>query len=211
MRVALLHGWGMDRGTWDAVIPLLGGFDCHADDRGYFGPAEPVTGADIVATHSLGALRALASPPPGCRGLVVINGFDCFARRDDFPDGVPPLATDRMAERLQADADAEVTRFRLRIGAPPPPPIAGRARLLADLDFLRAWDGRGRWQLPLLLLGGAQDLVVRPAHQSACFADRPDALRRTLPDEGHLLPLTAPDHCAAAVREMATLLSGNAP
>lgn len=207
MKLALLHGWGMDRSSWDAVIPLLGELACHADDRGYFGAPEPAGRADIVVTHSLGALRALAAPPPGCRGLVVINGFDCFAQRDDFPAGVPSIVTERMAERLREDAQAELTRFRLRIGAPPPPPITAPDRLLADLEFLRSSDGRGRWQGPLLLLGGTDDLVVRPPHQAAFFADRPDAIRRTLAGEGHLLPLTAPEACADAIRTLAGQLA----
>jgi pimeloyl-[acyl-carrier protein] methyl ester esterase len=207
MKIALLHGWGMDRTTWDAVIPLLGEFACHADDQGYFGPPEPAGPADLAVTHSLGALRALAAPPPGCRGLVVINGFDCFAQRGDFPEGVPDLTTERMAQRLKDDPQAELTRFRLRIGAPQPPPITAPERLLADLEFLRSSDGRGRWQGPLLLLGGGEDLVVRPPHQSACFADRPDTPRETLPGHGHLLPLTAPEACARAIRSLAASLA----
>lgn len=206
MRIALLHGWGMDRQTWDAVIPLLPEFVCQADDRGYFGPAEAASPADLVVTHSLGALRALHTPPEGCRALVVINGFDRFGQAPDFPDGVPGIATTRMAERLEADAQAELTRFRLRIGAGAPRPIADRAALLADLDFLRSFDGRGLWQGPLLLLGGDADLVVRPAHQAACFADRPEALRSTIRGGGHLLPVTAPDACAAAIRQMAGMI-----
>jgi len=203
VKVGLLHGWGFDRHVWDAVIPLLEGLDCHTGDRGYFGAPCAVETADIVVTHSLGTLHALAHPPRGCRALVAINGFDCFAQRDDFPDGVSPLSTGRLAERLAADPAAELTRFRTRCGGTQPPPITGRAALFADLDFLREWDGRGRWSGSLLLLGGAEDPVVTPAHQQACFADRPDARRLTFPGQAHLLPLTAPADCAAAIRAMA--------
>lgn len=203
MRVALLHGWGMDRHTWDAVIARLPEFTCEADDRGYFGPALAAGAADLVVTHSMGALRALASLPHGARGLVAINGFDRFAQAPDYPDGVPAISTGRMAERLAQDPQAELTRFRLRTGSTPPPPITDAQTLEADLAMLREWDGRGRWQGPLLLLGGADDRVVRTAHQAASFADRSDALRRTVPGAGHLLPLTAPDLCAAAIRELA--------
>jgi len=207
VRIALLHGWGFDRHFWDAVIARLDGFGCRADDRGYYGAAEPAPAADLVVAHSLGTLRALAAPPAGCRGLLAINGFDCFARRDDFPHGVAPLSLGRMRARLLADPAAELAGFRARVGAPPPPPITGLASLLADLDELRDRDGRGRWSAPLMLLDGAEDRVVNAAHRAACFADRPEAPRRTVAGAGHVLPLTAPDLCADAIRAFAAILA----
>lgn len=206
MRIALLHGWGFDASLWQAVTPLLAGFDCRTDERGYFGPTQEAGAADLVVTHSLGTLRALAAPPPGCRGIVAINGFDCFAARADFPAGVPTRLLDRMLARLDSDAEATLNDFRARCGAPEAPTLADPHALRADLRLLRDGDGRGLWRGPLALLSGDADPIVTPAHQAACFADRADAVRGSVPGGGHLLPLTAPAECADAIRALAARL-----
>lgn len=206
MRIALLHGWGFDASLWQSVIPLLAEFDCRADDRGYFGAAQTAGTADLVVTHSLGTLRALAAPRPGCRGIVAINGFDCFAAHADFSAGVPTRLLDRMLARLDSDPEATLAEFRTRCGAPDAPTLADPDTLRADLQLLREGDGRGLWRGPLALLSGDADPIVTPAHQTACFTDRPDVIRGSVPGGGHLLPLTAPTECASAIRALAARL-----
>lgn len=198
----MLHGWGFDATLWDAVAALLPEFDCVADDRGYFG--EPVSpgGAELVVGHSLGALRALLDPPAGCRAIVAINGFDCFAARPDFPAGVPVRVLDRMVARLRTDADGVVSEFRMRCGTGRALSPARSTALAHDLAALRDADGRGKWAGPLALLSGSDDPILAPAHIAACFADRADAERSVAAGHGHLLPLTAPDLCATAIRTM---------
>ena len=203
MRIAFLHGWSGDRHLWGQLIPHLGEFTCLADDRGYFGEPVTVAAADIVVTHSFGTMRALAAPPAGMKALVAINGFDCFAARTDFPHGAAPRVLDRMAVRLAADPPAAVAEFRTRVGALPPGREPDPAPLAEDLGRLRADDLRGRWAGPLVVIHGARDPILPPALQTATFADRPDALRLTLPDHGHLAPLTAALSCAAAIRDLA--------
>lgn len=203
MKIALLHGWGFDAGLWDAVCALLPEFDCMADDRGYFGDSVATCGAELVVGHSLGGLRALLDPPAGCRAILAINGFDCFAARPDFAAGVPVRVLDRMVARLGTDADAVVSEFRARCGAGPAPAPARADSLARDLTALRDGDGRGRWSGPLALIAGGDDPILSPAHIAACFADRPEAERHLAQGHGHLLPLTAPDLCAAAIRSMA--------
>jgi len=206
MKIAFLHGWSGDRALWRPLIAKLAEFDCHADDRGYFGDPRVVDTADIVVTHSFGTLRALSDPPAGARALVAINGFDCFAARPDFPHGVPARVLERMQARLAADPLAAVTEFRARVGALAPQVMPDPAPLAADLARLREDDRRGRWSGPLLVIHGACDPIVPPPLQAATFADRPDATRLTLPDHGHLAPLSAVITCAAAIRDLAARL-----
>ena len=203
MRIALLHGWGFDGSLWDAVIPLLDGLTCRADDRGYFGGSVDCGPADLAVTHSLGTVRALIAPPLGCRAVLAINGFDCFTARPGFPAGVAPRVVDRMLARLDRDPQATLAEFRTRCGAQPSPALADAAALRADLVLLREGDARGLWQGPLALLDGAADPIVAPTHQADCFADRPDVARQSLAGHGHLLPLTAPAACAEAIRRLA--------
>lgn len=204
MRLAFLHGWSGEAGLWRWLVDELAGFDCALEDRGYFGKAVAVEAADVVVTHSLGTLRALATPPQGMRALVAINGFDRFSAAPDFP-GVPARVLDRMAQRLATDPLATVSEFRQRCGALPPSAMPDPAPLAADLARLRDEDHRGRWAGPLLVIHGARDPIVPPAMQAATFADRPDAARLTLPEHGHLAPVTAAKSCAAAIR---TLIAG---
>ncbi|MBC2670377.1 alpha/beta fold hydrolase [Novosphingobium piscinae] len=206
MRIAFLHGWSGDRALWSQLIPQLRDFTCLADDRGYFGAPAVVPAADIVVAHSFGTLRALARPPAGARALVAINGFDCFAARPDFPHGVAPRVLARMADRLAVDPAGTVAAFRARCGALPPDRAPEPVPLAEDLARLRGDDLRGRWTGPLVVIHGARDPIVPPALQAATFADRPDAIRLTLPDHGHLAPLTAALSCAGAIRALAARL-----
>lgn len=201
MKIALLHGWSGDRALWSQLIPQLAGFDCHADDRGYFGQPVAVGQADLVIAHSFGTMRALAHPPHGTRAVVAINGFDCFTARPDFPAGVAPRVIDRMVQRLGTDPLGTVSEFRRRCGALPPDLPLSPEPLIADLDRLRGEDHRGAWTGPLLVIHGARDPIVPATLQAATFADRPDARRIVLDGHGHLAPLTAARSCAAAIRQ----------
>lgn len=207
MRIAFLHGWSGDRALWRQLMAELTDFACQADDRGYFGAPAAVVAADIVVTHSFGTIRALAAPPPGTRAIVAINGFDCFAARPDFPHGVAPRVLDRMRRRLDSDPLGTVSEFRQRCGALPPEQPLRAAPLAEDLDRLIAEDRRGAWAGPLLVIHGARDPILSPPLQAATFADRPDARRITLPDHGHLAPLTAARSCAAAIRDLIAQLA----
>ena len=202
MRIAFLHGWSGDRALWSLLIPELADFDCQADDRGYFGAPVVVEQAELVVAHSFGTMRALAAPPAGTRAIVAINGFDCFAARPDFPHGVAPRVLERMQRRLDSDPLGTVSGFRQRCGGLAPEQPLQTGPLAEDLDRLIAEDRRGAWAGPLLAIHGARDPILPPALQAATFADRPDAQRITLPDHGHLAPLTAARSCAAAIRDL---------
>jgi len=198
-----LHGWALDGRLWEQVVPLLAGFDCRIDDRGYFGAAMAAPEGEIAVAHSFGTMRALAVPG-GMRALVAINGFDCFAARDGFP-GVPPRVVERMLARFGAAQGAVVADFRARCGLGETPPLRDAAALGADLAALGQQDWRGACSVPVTVVQAANDPILPPAMQGAVFAGA--AERITLPDGGHLLPLTAPEACAAAIRGAAERLA----
>lgn len=207
MRIAFLHGWSGDRTLWGELIPRLSEFDCRADDRGYFGEPVEVCEADIVVAHSFGTMRALMAPPAGMRALVTVNGFDCFATRADFAAGVSPRVLARMQARFDVAPLETVSEFRARCGALPPERPLDPLPLAQDLARLGQDDARGLWHGPLVVIHGGGDPIVPPAMQAETFADRPDATRLTLPEHGHLAPLTAALTCAAAIRDLITRLS----
>jgi pimeloyl-[acyl-carrier protein] methyl ester esterase len=199
----LLHGWAFDATLWHHVIPLLPEFDCRADDRGYFGPAMAVSEGEVAVCHSFGTLRALAAPH-GFRALVAINGFDCFAARPGFP-GIPARLVARMLARCDADPAPVVQDFRARCGQAETPPLRDSRALRADLAALAEQDQRGACTLPVVSLQATDDPIVPFAMHPALFAAAPLAERTTLPVGGHLLPLTAPEACAAAIRRAVEL------
>lgn len=201
-----LHGWAFDRTLWQGVTALLPQFDCRIADRGYFGAPDVAECAeDVVAVaHSLGTMHLLAAPPPRCRGLIAINGFDRFSAATDF-SGVAPRVLDRMLARLAETPETVVREFRQRCGTDAPVGPLAPAVLRADLALLRDGDCRAqaaRWAAPIVLLEAEDDPILPPALRGAVFASasRLDRLRR--PTGGHLLPATAPAACAAAIREL---------
>lgn len=195
MRLLFLHGWGFDASLWDAVRRALAPFETIASDRGYFGAAmrEPVTGPFVAVGHSLGSLLLAADPPPGCSGLIAINGFDRFAG-EGF---VPERLLVRMRARFRSDPDVVLDEFRLRAGGTTHTGAIERSRLAADLDRLADLDARGR-PLPRLVLNGGIDPILPAAMRDRVFAGAP---RATHAQAGHLLPLTHPQWVADRIRE----------
>jgi len=194
MHLIFLHGWGFDRHFWDPLMARLEDFDRVAWDLGFTGAPDmppPPAGA-IAVGHSLGVLWLLRNRPFAWRKLVAINGFTRFAAGDDFPEGVPLKQIERLSAELKQAPLACVSAFRKRCGDPgPAPERIEEAHLQAGLDHLRSWDQRGD-EVDLALCGAA-DRVVPAQMSRACF--RPE---RTLwHEDGHLLPLTDPDWCAA--------------
>lgn len=201
MILRFVHGWGFDRTIWRAVLPLLAGFDCRCDDQGYFGQQRRAEGGDIVVAHSFGTMRALADPPPQLRGLVAINGFDCFTARTGFA-GVPARMVERMLAQFASDPAQVLADFRQRCGADDAPGPFDAGRLQQDLVSLRDGDCRGLAAVPVSLFQAADDPIVPPALQAAVFASSAGVDRVTALSGGHLLPLRDPAGCAAAIRAM---------
>lgn len=211
MTLLFLHGWGLDSALWDALRALLGDFAAHFADRGYFGAAGdvPPDGPVLAVAHSFGAMRLLADPPAACRGLVAINGFDRFAGGDGYP-GVPPRVLSRMRQRMADAPDATVAEFRARCGTAEPAGAIHGTALADDLAALAHDDRRdaaARFAGPILSLQGGADPILPPALRDAAFAGARNVERLTIPDAGHLLPLTHPQICAAQLRAMAERLA----
>lgn len=198
------HGWGYDASLWDGIRARLPDVPAACIERGYLGaaPARPIVpGSSIAVGHSAGMLDLLDDPPSGCVAIVSINGFTRFTAAPDFPPGLPRRVLDRMLVRLDADPDATLSAFRQRCGDGAPGPTGIRPEPLRDgLLSLRDGDLRlraARLGLPILALAGAADPVVPSALTRGCFQE---AWIRWHGAPGHLLPLTAPDWCAARLR-----------
>jgi len=209
--LVFLHGWGFAASLWDGVIARLPGHACIADDRGYFGPpvAALPEGPFVAVAHSFGAMRALADPPGECIGMVALGGFDRFADRGDGT-GIAQRILSRMIARLDEDPQGVLAEFRRRCGcvAPFAPPVA--ARLREDLVRLRDDDCRAAAAgapFPILSLQGEADPLLPPAMRDAAFAASALRETRTLPEGGHLLPLSHPRWCAKQVAQFAERLA----
>jgi pimeloyl-[acyl-carrier protein] methyl ester esterase len=207
MMALFVHGWGFDSSIWSGVAALLPELRFAMSDRGYFGaPVAPLPTEPVVAvTHSFGAMRVLRDPPPNCRGLVAINGFDSFTARDETP-GVHPRIVERMLTRFASDPATVLSDFRRRCGSDAPFGSFDPEPLREDLEALRDWDCTAvsaDWQLPIFSLQGAADPILVPAMLDHTFSGAPLLERMTLPDGGHLLPLTHPEFCA---RQIATFI-----
>ena len=200
----LAHGWGCDATIWDRLRPALDGFETLAIERGYLGARPhwpPVPAGAIAVGHSAGLLDLLAGLPPGCAGVVAINGFARFAEADDFPAGTPRRVLDRMACRLAEDPDGTVRAFRGRCGLPPPVGPIRRDRLCDGLQDLSVQDHRASLcGVRLLALASEADPVATPAMTRACFDGADIAWH---PGGSHVLPLAEPDWCAAQLRRFA--------
>ncbi|GAB6855419.1 alpha/beta fold hydrolase [Asaia astilbis] len=210
MKLVFLHGWSFDSGFWQAVRTALGPSDAVFLDQGYTReepcltlPQEPY----LAIGHSAGALWSLTHMLPHCRGLIAFNGFSRFSQAADFEQGIPTRVLKRMLARL-TDAPAEtVTQFRQQFEfCPPCPAPLDLSRLQEGLSDLIECDGRSRASLlgpSVIAVQGDSDPLVSDALHQASF---PEARHVTL-EGGHLLPLTAPERCAAIIASARQSLS----
>lgn len=201
MKLLFAHGWGFDRHFWAPLAALLGEWPHAIDDRGYFGAPEavPVEGPCVAVTHSFGTMRVLAAPPPGLAGIVAINGFERFTAVPGRA-GVPLRVLDRMLRRFETERRAVLTDFRRTCGSEEPFGEIDAALLHADL--LRLRDAAPPLpRVPVLALHGGRDPLLPEAMRESTFAGA-DLRRLDHATGGHLLPLEAPQLCAAAVRGM---------
>lgn len=200
-----VHGWAFDASLWAPLRAELDGWPQAVFDAGYFGAKQDadVAGPTIAIGHSLGVLRLLRRLPPGCLGLVAINGFPRFAAAPGFDEGVPARMLDRMIKRLSADPAAVLRDFRQRCGAASPFGEPRTEALGLDLQALRDDDLRpalAALPVPLLALAGEEDPIVPAPMTRALFADRPAGELCWRERGGHLLPVSDAPWCAARIR-----------
>ncbi len=205
-----VHGWAFDAAFWAPLAAALADWPQAVADAGYFGPAHAPTlaGPVLAIGHSFGALQLLGDAPPGCLGLVAINGFARFGAAGDFPRGVPVRMLDRMLNRLATQPEAVLRDFRQRcgdataFGAPRVEPLARDLRTLRDADRRPAL---ATLPMPLLALAGAADPIAPAPMTTAGFGATAEIHWRE--DGGHLLPLTDSDWCAQRIRAFLTRLA----
>jgi pimeloyl-[acyl-carrier protein] methyl ester esterase len=201
----LVHGWGFDATFWSPVQQMLGPEASLAWDLGFFGnPSQPPLppGRPVVAVgHSFGLLWLLRHRPVSWQALVSINGFTCFARRENFPAGFPLRPLQRMIQQCAVNPQRAATDFRARCGhTAPPPATLCPASLLSGLHALADWDARPA--LPQAALCGTSDPLI-PAAMSESSFPRANILWHA---GGHILPLQDPAWCAAQLNLVASNL-----
>ncbi|MDQ5881454.1 MAG: pimeloyl-[acyl-carrier protein] methyl ester esterase [Pseudomonadota bacterium] len=128
--VALLHGWGLGAGVWEAMAAALSA-SCHVhlvSLAGYDGQAADdldfaetaVTLADqlpagcTLCGWSLGgmlALSAAAQRPQRIGRLALVSTTPRFVQDADWPHAQPPSLLDGFRDAVAGDVKATLTRF----------------------------------------------------------------------------------------------------
>jgi pimeloyl-[acyl-carrier protein] methyl ester esterase len=206
MRFVLVHGWGFHAGIFADLVANLDGAETTLIDLGFVsgGPKGATDWpADAVAIgHSLGLLWLLEQGGGRFRGLVSIQGFDCFCRH------VSPSRIAALKRGLEREPGGTLQTFWRSCGA------AGFAlaqalnvaRLDEGLDWLMHWDGRKAKQelaCPVLALAARDDAIVPASMSEAIWEDTGIIWSQ---DGGHVLPLRHPGWCARHVLEFANAL-----
>ncbi|WP_404378962.1 alpha/beta fold hydrolase [Caenispirillum salinarum] len=199
--ILLVHGWGFDAATWDAVRARLpGNATVHTVEFGFLGAAprlEVPEEVDVAVGHSMGLLWLLTERSCRWDRLVSVNGFPRFTAAPDFAEGVPPRMVERMRRRLETAPEAVLDDFRARCGAGPAAETPDPARLAWGLDLLQAGDGRPA-PPGVAALAGDADPIVPPAMARAAFSFGGVGM---VAGGGHLLPLSHPAEVAAVILE----------
>jgi pimeloyl-ACP methyl ester carboxylesterase len=100
-----------------------------------------------------------------------------------------------MRQRLSEDPGDVVSEFRAFCGCTSPAPeMPEMAALDAGLAALETWDERP--VAPMLALCGETDTLISPALSNAFFSEI------SWHPGGHLLPLEAPNWCAAQLAKL---------
>lgn len=207
-----VHGWAFGPDIWAPLRARLIDWPQATIDLGYFGAAHTPTlnGSYIVIGHSYGVAHSLAHPCSKLAGFVSINGFARFCANDMLPQGVPTRVLERMLSRLDKDAGAVVSDFRIRCAAPPTCAHPHTAALRRDLLALRDSDARTileQLNVPVLALAGDADPIVAPTSTQAQFGQHQHITLYWRENGDHLLPLSAPDWCADALRHFLDTLA----
>ncbi|HXE03595.1 MAG TPA: hypothetical protein VN518_03120 [Methyloceanibacter sp.] len=206
MRFVLVHGWGFHAGIFADLISHLDGAETTLIDLGFVsgGPkGETDWPADAIAIgHSLGLLWLLEQGGGRFRGLVSIQGFDCFCCH------IVPSRIAALKRGLERDPGATLQAFWRSCGAAgfALPEALNVARLDQGLDWLMHWDARKAKQelaCPVLALAARDDAVVPASMSEAIWEDTGIIWSQ---DGGHVLPLRHPRWCARHVLEFANAL-----
>lgn len=128
--LVLLHGWGLNAGVWDCIVPELSAhFTLHLVDlpgygrSGGFGAMTLAEMAERVLAQapgkavwlgwSLGGLvasQAALMAPERVQALVTVASSPCFAARENWP-GIKPEVLAGFQQQLSEDFQRTVERF----------------------------------------------------------------------------------------------------
>ncbi len=206
MHFVLVHGWGFHAGMWADVVAHLDDAEVTLVDLGFVsgGPrGEADWPQDAIAVgHSLGLLWLLQQGGGRFRGLVSVQGFDCFCCH------IAPSRVAALKRELERDPGATLQAFWRSCGAAgfALPEALNVAGLDQGLDWLMHWDARkAKDQLacPVLALAARDDAIVPPLMSEAIWQN---AGLIWSPDGGHVLPLRHPRWVAHRVLEFAHAL-----
>jgi len=206
MHFVLVHGWGFHAGIWTDVIGHLQGAEITLVDLGFVsggpkGKADWPSDA-IAVGHSLGLLWLLQHGGGRFRGLVSVQGFDCFCCH------IPPSRVAALKRGIEREPHGTLQAFWRSCGAAgfALPDALNVARLDEGLDWLMHWDARkakDELACPVLALAARDDAIV-PASMSEAIWQDVDI--KWSQDGGHVLPLRHPRWCARHVLEFADTL-----
>jgi pimeloyl-[acyl-carrier protein] methyl ester esterase len=206
MRFVFVHGWGFHAGIFADLISHLDGAETTLIDLGFVsgGPkGETDWPSDAIAIgHSLGLLWLLEQGGGRFRGLVSIQGFDCFCCHIDRSR----IAA--LKRGLEREPGGTLQAFWRSCGASgfALPEALNVARLDQGLDWLMHWDARKAKQelaCPVLALAARDDAIVPASMSEAIWEDTGIIWSQ---DGGHVLPLRHPRWCARHVLEFANAL-----
>lgn len=196
MTILFVHGWAWDERLWQLVDSLWHDDTVNHINLGFSGAPqwhERTTHKTVAVGHSLGFLWLLMQPVV-YDGYVSINGFSHFVTSDT------KAALRAMRQRLQTSPQQTVANFHRACGASSMPHCRYNwQRLDEGLHWLATWDGRKpleqlhKSHVPIVSLAGRRDAIV-PAQ---CTIEPV----RWCDDGNHLLPVTHPHDCAAAIRD----------
>ena len=206
MHFVLVHGWGFHAGIFADVIPRLNGAEVTVVDLGFVagGPkgANEWPEDAVAVGHSLGLLWLLEHGGCRFRGLVSVQGFDCFYRH------MAPSRLAALKRGLEREPGGTLQAFWRSCGASgfALPEALNVTRLEEGLDWLMSWDARKEREAlmcPVLALASRDDVIVPPSMSEAIWGEK----ILWSPDGGHVLPLKRPEWCARHVLEFARALA----
>lgn len=203
MHFVLVHGWGFHAGIWTDFAGHLDGADVTLVDLGFVsgGPkGESDWPSDAIAVgHSLGLLWLLRRGGGKFKGLVSVQGFDCFCCH------IASSRVEALKRGLEREPHATLQAFWRSSGTAcfALTDSLNVPRLAEGLDWLTHWDARQAKDglaCPVLALASRDDVIVPPEMSSAIWRDRKLIWSQ---DGGHVLPLSRPQWCARHVLEFA--------